>query len=182
MRAVSAAAPDNVEHAIWLLARADQHAALRQRVEQLAPRHAGHLFEPHVTLQGDVPLDFAAACRLVDGLAAATPVLRWPVRAVESTEHYFRSLFLRLEGGADFDRLVDTCAGASGTRDGASPYAHLSLAYGPTQGDATALRQALSRDFAAQVLVLDRVALCRASSAVAIPDWRLLYVQPLGGA
>ena len=143
---------------IWLLADADQHAALRWRVEQLAPRHAGHVFEPHVTLQGEVPLDFAAACRLVDRLAAETPVLHWPVRAVESTEHYF---------------------GASGTRDGVSPYAHLSLAYGPTQGDAAALRQTLSREFLAQDLVLDRVALCRASSAVAIPDWRLLHVQPL---
>jgi hypothetical protein len=182
MHAVSAATPVNVEHSIWLLADAEQHAALRLRVEQLAPRHAGHVFEPHVTLQGEVPLDFAVACRLVDRLAAETPVLHWPVRAVESTEHYFRSLFLRLDAGADFDRLVDACAGASGTRDGVSPYAHLSLAYGPTQGDAAALRQTLSREFLAQDLVLDRVALCRASSAVAIPDWRLLHVQPLRGA
>jgi hypothetical protein len=183
MRAVSAATSTQYpEHSIWLLARDDQHSVLQQRIRALAPRHAGHVFEPHVTVQGDVALDAAAACRLVDRLAAATPRLHWLVRAVESTEHYFRSLYLRLDAGPDFDTLVDDCTRATGTRDGASPYAHLSLAYGPTQGDATAVRQALTEAFASQALVLDRIALCRSSSAVAIADWRLLHVQPLRGA
>jgi Cyclic phosphodiesterase-like protein len=179
---VTAVNPNTVEHSIWLLARADQHAALQQRIRALAPHHDAHVFEPHVTLQGDLALDAASARRLVDRLASQTPVLQWPVRAVESTDHYFRSLYLRLEGGDRFERLIDACAQASGTRAGASPYAHLSLAYGPTRGDAPALRQALSDEFGTQTLVLDRVALCRSSSSVAIADWQLLHVQPLCGA
>jgi hypothetical protein len=135
-----------------------------------------------VTVQGDVRLDAEAARALVDRLAATTLALHWPVRAVESTDHYFRSLYLRLDADERFDRLVDDCARATGTRDGVSPYAHLSLAYGATQGDAPALRQALNREFGAQTIVLDRVALCRASSAVEIADWRLLHVQPLRAA
>ncbi len=126
------------EHSIWLLPREDQLAALRAQVQALAPRHEGHVFEPHVTLQGDLPLPLDAARALVDQLAGSTASLHWPVRAVEGTEHYFRSLYLRLDAGEAFERLGRACVQASGTPDGLSPYAHLSLAYGPTQGDAGA--------------------------------------------
>lgn len=171
------------EHSIWLLPCADQLAALRTRVQALAPRHAGHVFEPHVTLQGDLPLAFDAARALVDRLAGDCPPLRWPVRAVEGTEHYFRSLYLRLEAGAAFERLCRTCVQASGTDQGLSPYAHLSLAYGATQGDAAVLRASLMRELgASSPLVLDRVALARSGKAVPIDQWALVHVQPLRGA
>jgi hypothetical protein len=170
------------EHSIWLLPREDQLAALRAQVHALAPRHEGHVFEPHVTLQADVPLALDAARALVARLAAAAPPLQCPVRAVEGTEHYFRSLYLRLEADDAFERLCRTCTQACGTQDGLPPYAHLSLAYGPTRGDAGALRASLMREFGASPLVLDRIALARAGKAVPIAQWALVHVQPLHGA
>jgi hypothetical protein len=167
------------EHSVWLLAREDQQTALRERVRALAPRHDGHLFEPHVTLQGDLPMALDAARALVDRLAAATPTLHWPVRAVEGTEHYFRSLYLRLDAGEGFERLRRDCVRSSGTEYGLSPYAHLSLAYGPTRGDAPALRETLLREWSAEPLVLDRIALARSGKAVPIEQWELVHVQPL---
>jgi 2'-5' RNA ligase superfamily len=169
------------DHSIWLLAREEQQAALRKRVSALAPRHEGHLFEPHVTLQGDLPLALDAARALVDRLADATPPLHWPVRAVEGAEHYFRSLYLRLDAGEAFERLCRECVQASGTQEGLSPYAHLSLAYGPTRGDAAALRAALMREWGAAPLVLDRVALARSGRAAPIEAWQVVHVRPLGG-
>jgi hypothetical protein len=169
------------DHTIWLLARAEQHASLLARVHALASQHEGHVFEPHVTLQADLPLRLDAARALVDRLAATTPVMQWPVCAVEGTAHYFRSLVLRLEAGDAFERLCRKCVQASGTEEGVSPYAHLSLAYGPTQGDAVALRRSLMRELGDAPLVLDRVALVRAGKAVPIAQWDLVHVQPLGG-
>jgi hypothetical protein len=171
----------STEHAAWLLPREDQLLALRNWVRELAPRHEGHLFEPHVTLQVDLPFALDAAAALVDGLAAATPVLHWPVHAVEGTEHYFRSLYLRLGGGEAFERLCGLCVQACGSEAGLSPYAHLSLAYGPTRGDALALRAALMQRWGAQPLVLDRIALARAGSALPIEAWGLVHVQALRG-
>jgi hypothetical protein len=168
-----------IEHSLWLLACEDQQDALRSCVRELAPRHEGHLFEPHVTLQGDLPLAFDAAHALLDRLAAATPVLHWPVRAVEGTEHYFRSLVLRLDASETFERLCRLCMQASGSEEGVSPYAHLSLAYGPTRGDAVALRASLMQRFGAEPLVLDRIALARSGKAVPIEQWALVHVQPL---
>jgi hypothetical protein len=169
------------EHSIWLLAREDQQAALRARVRTLAPRHENHVFEPHVTLQGDLPLALDAARALVDRLAASTAPLHWPVRAVEGTEHYFRSLVLRLAAGEAFERLCRDCVQASGTEAGLSPYAHLSLAYGATRGDAAALRETLMRELGTSPLVLDRIALARSGKSVPIHEWQLVHVQPLGG-
>ena len=172
----------SIEHAIWLLPRADQQAALQQLVRELAPRHEGHLFEPHVTLQGDLPLARGPASELVDRLAGSTSALQWPVQAVEGTEHYFRALYLRLTAGPAFDALCEQCVDASSYREGLSPYAHMSLAYGPTRGDVTGLRSELARAWAGQTLVLDRVALCRSGQAVPIEAWELLHVRPLAGA
>lgn len=171
-----------LEHSIWLLAREDRQAALRERVRELALRHEGHVFEPHVTLQGDLPLALDEASALVDRLAEGTAPQCWPVLAVEGTSHYFRALYLRLEGGATFQRLCRDCVQASGTEEGLSPYAHLSLAYGPTQGDAVALREALMRELGSSPLVLDRVALARSGKSVPIAEWQLVHVRPLAGA
>ncbi|MET0208002.1 MAG: 2'-5' RNA ligase family protein [Burkholderiaceae bacterium] len=169
------------EHSVWLLPSEAQLTALRAQVQALAPRHEGHLFEPHVTVQGDLPLAPEPARALVDRLAAASPPLQWPVGAVEGTEHYFRSLYLRLEAGESFERLCRACVQASGTADGLSPYAHLSLAYGPTRGDAHALRARLMRELGGAPLVFDRIALARSGQAVPIDQWALVHVQPLRG-
>lgn len=169
------------ELSVWLLARDDQQQALRDTVAALADRHLGHRFEPHVTLQGDLAMAEADATALVQALAAATPVQHWPVQAVEATGHFFRSLYLRLDAGSAFAALQAACTARSGTAVGLSPYPHLSLAYGATQGDAPALRAALAAAHQGQVLYLDRVALYRSSKDVPIADWRPLAVRPLVG-
>jgi 2'-5' RNA ligase len=164
---------------LWLLAREDAQQRLGRLVRELAPQHECHVFEPHVTIQGDLALAEADALALLRELAATTAPQRWTVRAVESTEHYFRSLYLRLDAGPAFDAMRRRSAERSGTEQGLSPYAHLSLAYGATRGDAAALRERLGREHGAQALEFDRLVLARSGQAVAIADWRVLHEAPL---
>jgi 2'-5' RNA ligase len=166
---------------VWLLARDDQQQELVRRVRELAPQHDGHVFEPHLTIQGDLALPDDAARALLRELAVATAVQHWPVRAVESTAHYFRSLFLRLDAGPAFDAMRRHCAERSGTEAGLSPYPHVSLAYGPARGDAPALRERLQREHAGQTLVFDRIVLARSGQAVAIEDWAVVAEEALRG-
>lgn len=166
---------------LWLLAREEQQRALARLVEELAPQHEGHVFEPHVTIQGDLALPEADAPALLRELAMTAPLQSWLVRGVESTEHYFRSLYLRLDAGAAFDAMRRLSAERSGTDAGLSPYAHLSLAYGPTRADAAALRTRLDTEQRGRLLEFDRIALARSGQAVAIADWRVLRVEPLSG-
>jgi hypothetical protein len=164
---------------LWLLARDEQQRALARLVEDLAPQHEGHVFEPHVTIQGDLALPEPDALALLRELAMAAPLQSWPVHGVESTAHYFRSLYLRLDAGPAFDALRRRSAERCGTDAGLSPYAHLSLAYGPTRGDAAALRERLERDWRGRPLAFDRLVLARSGQAVAIADWRVLHELPL---
>jgi 2'-5' RNA ligase len=164
---------------LWLLARDDAQQRLARLVRELAPQHEGHVFEPHVTIQGDVALAEADALALLRELASTTALQRWPVRAVESTEHYFRSLYLRLDAGSAFDAMRRLSAERSGTDEGLSPYAHLSLAYGATRGDAAALRERLGREHVGQAIEFDRLVLARSGQAVAIADWRVLHEASL---
>ena len=166
---------------LWLLARDDQQQRLARLVRELAPQHDGHVFEPHLTIQGDLVLDEPDARALLQELARSTPVQHWTVRAVEGTEHYFRSLYLRLDAGPAFDAMRRRSAERSGTNEGLSPYAHVSLAYGPTRGDASALRERLGREQAGQTIAFDRLVLARSGQAVAIADWCVLASEPLSG-
>jgi hypothetical protein len=164
---------------LWLLARDETQRRLALVVRELAPQHEGHVFEPHLTIQGDLALAEADATALLHALASTTAVQHWPVRAVESTAHYFRSLYLRLDAGPAFDAMRRRCAERSGSDEGLSPYAHLSLAYGPTRGDAQALRERLGREHVGQSIEFDRLVLARSGQAVAIADWRVLASEPL---
>ena len=166
---------------LWLLARDDQQRRLARLVRELAPQHDGHVFEPHLTIQGDLVSNEPDARALLHELARSTPVQRWTVRAVESTEHYFRSLYLRLDAGPAFDAMRRRCAERSGSDAGLSPYAHVSLAYGPTRGDAPALRERLGREHDGQTIEFDRLVLARSGQAVAIADWGVLASEPLSG-
>ena len=166
---------------LWLLARDDQQQRLARLVRELTPQHDGHVFEPHLTIQGDLVLDEPDARALLQELARSTPVQRWTVRAVEGTEHYFRSLYLRLDGGTAFDAMRRRCAERTGSDEGLSPYAHVSLAYGPTRGDAPALRERLHHEHAGEIVEFDRLVLARSGQAVAIADWCVLASEPLSG-
>lgn len=168
-----------MEHSIWLLACTSDEAALQREVDMLAPLHEGHRFRPHLTLQGDLALPLPELHALAREIAAGAAVQHWPVLGVESTEHYFRALYLRFDGGAAFDALTSICSARSGTRDGVSPYPHVSLAYGPCRSAPHPQRARLEALYAGRTLAFDRVALVRSSRLVPIARWSTLAEHPL---
>ncbi len=169
------------ELSIWLLPEPAQIAALGALVDALAPGFCGAAFMPHVTVQGDLDRPADALRRDLAALAADTPVLAAPVAALEHGPHFFRCLLLRLDAGAAFEALQQRAAAFNGTRDGLSPYPHLSLAYGTASAAALAgvPRAAIERDWLGRTLRLDRLALVRSSQSVPIADWQPLAIHPL---
>ena len=67
----------------------------------------------------------------------------------------------------------------TGTAHGLSPFPHLSLAYGDAHEAYAKQRQLLAVDYAEQVIVFDRLAICRSSSHVPISEWVVLEQLPL---
>ena len=135
------------EYSVWLLPEAMQENALAQTIVSLATQLGESAFAPHVTIQGDLfqsPQQLAAS---LSRLAAETPVQRWRVQRVECSRHFFRCLFLRFANETVFEQLQSEVEACTRTREGLSPYPHLSLAYGPLRPETLKQRDELASAF-----------------------------------
>ena len=157
---------------------ADQ-AKLTGWVQRLASEFGQPAFVPHITIQGDwsTPLDTLQA--QTAALAASCPVLEWQVNEVQSTDHFFRCLYLRFEETPAFRALQDGALAMSGTVTGMSPYPHLSLAYGQMQPGQQPLLAFVEENFRTMRLTFDRISICRSSKDIPIPKWSCLQDFPL---
>lgn len=168
------------QYSIWLLPSAEQDARLLASMAQIAERLGGEAFAPHVTIQGDLDLPLEKLSLELERMAGLVAPQRWPVQCVEVSEHFFRSLYLRFEIAPAFAELQAAAQELSGTRDGLSPYPHLSLSYGAAHPDKAALRQDLTDLYQGREIAFDRLAITNSSQAAAIADWRCLASSPLG--
>lgn len=167
------------ESSIWLLPAAAQESALSQTVVRLSGLLGGAVFAPHVTIQGNLALPLDTLARLTAELAERVMVQRWPVRQVERSEHFFRCLYLRFGAEPGFEALQGAVQAFTKTSEGLSPFPHLSLAYGEQSPDHARACMDLSRTFAAQEIVFDRLAISRSSKNVPIAEWQCLAQYPL---
>jgi len=168
-----------VGYSLWLMPSATDQAELTGWVQRLAPEFRQPAFVPHITIQGDLetPLDTLQA--QTAALAASCQVLHWQVSAVQSTDHFFRCLYLRFDETSAFRALQAGALAISGTVLGMSPFPHLSLAYGQMQTGQQPLLSAVEEKFSARRLTFDRISICRSSKDIPIPEWSCLEDFPL---
>lgn len=162
------------EYSIWLLPAAAQETTLTAAVVRLSAELSGITFVPHITVQGDLALPFDALGGLLQRIAVRTPAQRWRVQGVETSDQFFRCLYLRFVDAPAFAAMQSETRHFTGTADGLSPFAHLSLAYGAPRPDASRLRETLAGDYAGTEIVFDRLVLARSSKYVPVADWRCL--------
>jgi len=170
------------EYSIWLLPVAAQQDELTALVRDLAQAHGTEPFIPHVTIQGDIKRPLADVEPVIAAMASRWPAQRWAVSAVEGTDHFFRSLFLRFAATPAYEGCKAVARECTGTADGLSMFPHLSLAYGIND---PAAKQAAINALAAwnhRDILFDRIVIARSSSAVAIADWAVLRSCVLAGA
>ena len=154
-------------------------AELTGWVQRLAPEFGQPAFVPHVTIQGDLETPLDTLQSQTAALAASCPVLHWQVNAVQSTDHFFRCLYLRFDETHAFRALQAGALAISGTVLGMSPYPHLSLAYGQMQTGQQPLLTAVEEKFITRRLTFDRISICRSSKDIPIPEWTCLQDFPL---
>jgi len=167
------------QYSIWLLPEPEHEARLVETVARLSVLMGGPGFAPHVTVQGDIALPLQQLRGHVQRMAADAAGMRWPVRQVECTAHFFRCLYLRFDSHPVFARLQRAARRCTGTPRGLSPFPHLSLAYGVAHPDNARMGDILGEEFLSWEIVFDRIAICRSSSTVPIPQWECLVHYPL---
>ena len=117
-------------YSFWLVPEPALEAELTKLVRALAPVFGMPAFAPHATVQGDLDLSADDAEMLARELVAGEAPLAWRAWGLQWTEHPFRTFFVAFDRADRFNALRDRAAKLTGSRDGLSPFPHLSLAYG----------------------------------------------------
>lgn len=170
------------EYSLWLLPSADEQHELSTLVTRLATRFTTQAFIPHLTIQGDLTMSFAAVSSVAESIAKAWSAQRWQVAAVERSEHFFRSLYLRFDETIAYTDCKKATRTASGTADGLSLFPHLSLAYGLSDEQE---KRGVIAELSAMIgneVSFDRVVVARSSSQVPIAEWACLAEFPFAKA
>ncbi|MEO8545253.1 MAG: PfkB family carbohydrate kinase, partial [Burkholderiaceae bacterium] len=167
------------QYSLWLLPRADHEAPLVEHVARLSALVGGVRFEPHVTIHGDLALGLDDLVALARELASQVRQQHWPIKELQTGEHFFRCVYLRFDDHPAFAQLQSAVVARAGVQDGQSPFAHLSLAYGEPHPDNAKLCAVLAEEFAGKRIVFDRIAVVRSSKAVPIAEWSVLTTFPL---
>ena len=173
--------PSGGRYSLWLLPDTEHEARLVETVARLSALLGGASFTPHVTIQGDIALALEQLHAPVRRMAGRVEPLRWTVRQVECSDHFYRCLYLRFDRLPEFTSMQRAAQRSTGTRAGLSPFPHLSLAYGEPHPDNAAMSQLLAQEFVSQDVVFDRIAIYRSSQSVPIQDWECLAQYPLSG-
>jgi len=168
-------------YSLWLLPEPALEREMAALVRVLAPVFGMPPFHPHVTVQGDLDVDADDAEDYARELAAGIPVLAWRAFGINWTEHPFRTFFVAFDSAERFHALLERSAALTGTREGLSPFPHLSLAYGtlPVR-EKIARARPLAHAIDGRTMKFDRLVVALSGKDVPIEEWRVVAEVPLG--
>ena len=170
-------------YSFWLVPEAALETELARLVRALAPVFGMPAFAPHATVQGDLDLTADDAEMLARELVARESPLAWRAWGIQWTEHPFRTFFVAFDRADRFNALRDRSAKLTGSRDGLSPFPHLSLAYGnlPVR-EKIARSRPLNGAFEGRTITFDRLVVALSGKDVPIAEWKAVATIPLGVA
>jgi 2'-5' RNA ligase len=164
----------------WLMPAEPAASRLAGVIADLADRHEAPVFAPHITLfSGSATVDSSESCHdLLAEVARGLGPFRVTPSRVDTSEDFFKTVFLRIEPAPALALLHDRLRARLGTAYAFEP--HLSLIY---KALPAALRQAIAHGVATpDPWLCDRLAVV-ASGANGWRDvagWRLLCTYVIG--
>ncbi len=172
---------NSTSYSFWLLPESALESEFAKLVRALAPVFGMPAFGPHATVQGDLDLSADDAEMLARELVAGEGPLSWRAWGIQWTEHPFRAFFVAFDRADRFRALTERSARLTGSREGLSPFPHLSLAYGalPVR-EKIARSRPLAGAVEGRTMVFDRLAVALSGKEVAVEDWRIVATIPLG--
>ncbi|MCC6380188.1 MAG: hypothetical protein IT519_15345 [Burkholderiales bacterium] len=170
-------------YSFWLVPEASLERELDKLVRALAPLFGMPAFSPHATVQGDLDLSAEDAEMLARRLVEEESPLAWRAWGIQWTEHPFRAFFVAFDRADRFRALTERSAKLTGTREGLSPFPHLSLAYGslPVR-EKIARSRPLAGAIDGRTMTFDRLVVALSGKDVPIEEWKAVATIPLGQA
>lgn len=84
-------------YSLWLVPSDEEYVAVHKTIRELSQQHNTQPFEPHITLLGKLQGDCQEISNVSNRLASQVPPLQVRTLGVDSSEEYFRCIFLDLE-------------------------------------------------------------------------------------
>lgn len=162
-------------HSVWLLPESQAAEQFSSEIARIAAVSEGTVFQPHVTLLGDLTGPVAQTENLCRSTVGDMPPIRATVTGVATLPNFFMSLFLDLELDPDLNEVRAQIAHAAALEPATVFRPHLSLAYGLDQEAAQSQKSILTdrwpngTDF-----LINRVAIVNSAKHVPISDWKIL--------
>lgn len=116
-------------YSIWMIPPEPVAGMLKEKINSLALKYAGPLFEPHLTVLGNIERDLSDVEAITRRIAAQTIGMQLSLGPVSFSTTYFQSVFVRVNSSAPLMELnVALKDGFCRQNDVFMP--HISLLYG----------------------------------------------------
>lgn len=161
-------------YSIWLGFQGESEAKLQNVIASLSKAFAGPVFQPHLTLVGDLEVDLVGAQRVADIFAGTAMPEELIVRDVGISGKYFMALYLAVNIPSELQRTREQVASSANPASYELDAPHVSLLYSHAEQSALARHQSLLRnDFVDRKLEVAGLSIVRSSKSVPISDWRI---------
>ena len=118
-------------YSLWLIpSEINQKKYLSNLVKNLADKHLGPIFEPHLTILGDVQLELDELSEKVKRVAEKSPVVQLETSSVEYSTTYYQCIFVRVKPTPELMQLYDDLKDALELKKPSVFMPHISLFYG----------------------------------------------------
>lgn len=162
-------------YSIWLGFQGDSALKLQTAVSSLSKTFSGPVFQPHLTLVGDLELDLDEVHRLAEIFGRTAMPVELIVLDVEVSTKYFMALYLVIEIPSELQRTRERVARSANPATYELDAPHVSLLYTHAELSALAPHQKALRDeFTEQKLQVAGLNIVQSSKSLPISDWRIV--------
>ena len=160
-------------HSIWLIPREPEFNTLQLLIARVAKFTGGPVFEPHVTVLANIPLNPSEVVNRSGPHFRNLPSFKLTAHEIGIGTSYFKSLFLRVEPSDILFRLHQLASRhlpSESSREDFEP--HISLAYGSPNCSKCPQITEIAKDSIPMQLRCDEMAIVHASELIPVKEWR----------
>lgn len=158
-------------YTLWLMPKGEVYSRFTDIIKNLATEYGGPVFEPHVTLLGEIEIPEEEVIARTVKLVKDQIPFQFDLEKIDYEDYFFRTLFVRAKLTKPLQSLHNHAKDIFGITNAASYMPHLSLLYGnyPVSLKEKMIKQ-LGKEQSAQFEV-NSVHLMKGGE---IKDWKML--------
>lgn len=118
-----------MNYSLWLMPSGNFYSAAKRLIDLLSLQYRTPVFEPHVTLVGNIELSEREIIKKAEALARSMGKLEITLEGIANSEDYFEAIFLRVKENPELSEYSKLARRIFGKPE-KEYHPHLSLAYG----------------------------------------------------